>query len=184
MYFHNDKKFVLFLKKQIFRSLVICPKKNLNSEDPGLVRTVLLLRNFVSHFKMAFALEKSSAMEVCDNGVVTSIPESPLSNTSDTNDEDSKSWKGAEFDELKKHKELKTHWKNTHVFVQYNDWTKPHPLKRRDIWDNNHVRLPCSNHSEFPKNGRILKRWSLVQQALGKPILESQALIQGTMLMK
>ena len=66
MFFHNDKKFVLFInKKQIFRSLVICPKKNLSSEDPGLVRTVLLLRNFVSYFKMASALEKSSAMEVC-----------------------------------------------------------------------------------------------------------------------
>ena len=137
---------------------------------------------------MASASKKSPGkMEVCENnGVVTSIPESPLS-SQDTNDVDKdfvKSWKGAEFDELKKHKELKTHWKNTHVFVQYNDWTKPHPNKRRDIWDNNHVRLPCSNHSEFPKNGRILKRWSLVQQALGKPILESQALIQGTMLMK
>ena len=119
----------------------------------------------------------AEAMEICENDAVTSIPESPLSSQEEENG--MQSWKGAPFHELKKHAKLKCHLKNTKVFVQFNDWSKPHPQKRKDLWDNHHVRLPCSNFSEFPKNGRIVKRWNLVRQALNQPILESQALIQA-----
>ena len=105
MFFRNDKKFVSnFPHLRILFS--DCAK-----EKSDQLRTFFVKkRNFVSYFeKMASALENSPGnnMEVCENNgvIVTSIPESPL-NSSDTNDEDygSKSWKGAEFAELKKHK--------------------------------------------------------------------------------
>ena len=115
--------------------------------------------------------------------IIENILESPLSEINEDT-EDTKSWKGVPFEELRKHSKLKLHWKNTQVFVQYNDWSKPHPSKRKDLWDSHHVRLPWSNHSEFPKNGQIVKRWSLVHQALSAPILESQALIQGKIICK
>ena len=77
----------------------------------------------------------------------------------DSDDNEEVSFRGLEFSELKKHSKSCSSWRETRVFVQHQDWTKPFPSNLVDIWDNNHVRLPWSNFNEFPKDGQIVKRY-------------------------
>ena len=72
--------------------------------------------------------------------------------------EENLSWRGKRFEDLKRFKTLNTDVKSTKMFVCFNDWTKAYPSHPRDIWDHNHVRLPWSNHNEFPKDGKVVKR--------------------------
>ncbi|XP_052686077.1 poly(ADP-ribose) glycohydrolase-like isoform X2 [Crassostrea angulata] len=46
----------------------------------------------------------------------------------------------------------------------------PHPHHYTDKWDSYHVRMPCSNQSEFPVNNKIRRRWDIIESALRKPI--------------
>lgn len=46
----------------------------------------------------------------------------------------------------------------------------PHPHHYTDKWDSYHVRMPCSNQSEFPINNKIRRRWDIIESALRKPI--------------
>ena len=73
--------------------------------------------------------------------------------------ESDKSYRGAEFGELRKNVEIKQNYKETVCLVQHRDWSLPHPREARDIWTHNFVRLPWSRHNEFPKNGSIVKRF-------------------------
>lgn len=55
-----------------------------------------------------------------------------------------------------------------------------------DRWDNNHVRMPCSPHSQYPvgdKNAvkKVEGRWNLIQKALGKTMLSSLDLEEAIM---
>lgn len=57
----------------------------------------------------------------------------------------------------------------------------PVPRVGRDIWDSEHVRMPCSSHSLYPvlgENGRstLKQRWNLIQEALQKPLRNSEDL--------
>ncbi|XP_067286506.1 poly(ADP-ribose) glycohydrolase isoform X2 [Pseudorasbora parva] len=43
----------------------------------------------------------------------------------------------------------------------------PSPERRRDRWDNTHVKLPCSQHNLFPgDNTTVQSRWDLISRAL------------------
>ena len=75
--------------------------------------------------------------------------------------EDDKTWKGAEKNILNKYSKPVTAWKETKVFVKHQNWALPYPNDRVEIWDNYHVRLPWSNHNEFPKDGKVVKRYGL-----------------------
>jgi len=98
----------------------------------------------------------------------------------DSDEEEEVSFRGTEFSELKKHAKSCSNWRESRVFFQHQDWTKPFPSHSADIWDNHHVRLPWSNCNEFPIDGKIVKRWPLVEQALLNPeILQSDDLIEA-----
>ena len=59
------------------------------------------------------------------------------------------------------------------------DVLQPYPAQFRDVWDSNHVRMPCSKHSLYPvgeskRNEKILHpRWDLIRQSLEQPINNS-----------
>ncbi|KAK7498583.1 hypothetical protein BaRGS_00010243 [Batillaria attramentaria] len=46
----------------------------------------------------------------------------------------------------------------------------PFPSQYRDVWDNNHVRMPCSNQNEYPVEAAagptVERRWDMIQKAL------------------
>ncbi|CAH0581095.1 unnamed protein product [Chrysodeixis includens] len=57
----------------------------------------------------------------------------------------------------------------------------PKPQTGHDKWDSEHVRMPCSSHSLYPvedSNGdsHLKKRWEMIENALSKPIRNSQDL--------
>ncbi|XP_072938722.1 poly(ADP-ribose) glycohydrolase-like [Epargyreus clarus] len=61
---------------------------------------------------------------------------------------------------------------------------KPQVAAEKDLWDQHHVRLPCSSHSLYPVENasgetKLKKRWGLIQAALSKPIRNSQELIDA-----
>ena len=48
---------------------------------------------------------------------------------------------------------------------------QPYPDKFRDVWDQHHVRMPCSSKSEYPVDGgTLVSRWDLIKQALARTI--------------
>ena len=53
----------------------------------------------------------------------------------------------------------------------------PYPDSFKDIWDKNHVRMPCSNESFYPlcdeKGESLVNRWPLIESALKRPIQSS-----------
>jgi len=53
----------------------------------------------------------------------------------------------------------------------------PYPDKFKDVWDKNHVRMPCSNESVYPmydgKSESLVHRWPLIESSLRKSILNS-----------
>lgn len=80
----------------------------------------------------------------------------------DNDEEEEKvSFRGTEFSELKRHTKSCSNWRESRVFFQHQDWTKPFPSHSADIWDNHHVRLPWSNCNEFPIDGKIVKRYHI-----------------------
>ena len=79
----------------------------------------------------------------------------------DSDEEEEVSFRGTEFSELKKHAKSCSNWRESRVFFQHQDWTKPFPSHSADIWDNHHVRLPWSNCNEFPIDGKIVKRYRI-----------------------
>ena len=87
----------------------------------------------------------------------SSFSEDMFEDRDDENEE--VSFRGVQFTELKKHAKSCSDWRQSRVFVHYKDWTKAFPSRLVDIWDNNHVRLPWSNSNEFPKDGKIVKRY-------------------------
>ncbi|CAG9785390.1 unnamed protein product [Diatraea saccharalis] len=57
----------------------------------------------------------------------------------------------------------------------------PKPKSGNDVWNHDFVRMPCSNQSLYPvedRNGetKLKKRWEIIEQALSKPICNSQQL--------
>ncbi|RVE49636.1 hypothetical protein evm_005693 [Chilo suppressalis] len=57
----------------------------------------------------------------------------------------------------------------------------PKPKLGSDLWNHDFVRMPCSNQSLYPvenSNGetKLIKRWEIIEQALSKPIRNSQEL--------
>ncbi len=55
---------------------------------------------------------------------------------------------------------------------------QPFPDSFRDVWDGNHVRMPCSSHSLFPvalSSGekKLLPRWDIILEALHRPLMNS-----------
>ena len=54
---------------------------------------------------------------------------------------------------------------------------QPYPSVFKDIWDGNHVRMPCSAQSLYPvgpkDSSRLERKWDLVVKALSKPMLNS-----------
>ena len=79
----------------------------------------------------------------------------------DSDEEEEVSFRGSEFSELKRHAKSCSNWRESRVFFQHQDWTKPFPSHLTDIWDNHHVRLPWSNFNEFPIDGKIVKRYRI-----------------------
>ena len=60
---------------------------------------------------------------------------------------------------------------------------KPYPDSFKDVWDYNHVRMPCSAQNLYPVatgdgNGekKLLPRWDMICKALRRPISSSQDL--------
>lgn len=60
----------------------------------------------------------------------------------------------------------------------------PFPNTFKDVWDSNHVRMPCSSQSMFPvvmttENGgkgdgkTLVSRWDVIKESLSKPITNS-----------
>ncbi|KAK6301428.1 hypothetical protein J4Q44_G00274810 [Coregonus suidteri] len=50
----------------------------------------------------------------------------------------------------------------------------PYPTKFRDIWDEDHVKMPCSESSLFPVgNQEVQGRWELIQKALNRVFCSS-----------
>ena len=59
----------------------------------------------------------------------------------------------------------------------------PFPDKFKDIWDNNHVRMPCSSQSVYPvattssddkiATKTLVSRWDIIKESLRKPIANS-----------
>ena len=57
----------------------------------------------------------------------------------------------------------------------------PYPATFKDVWDSNHVKMPCSSHSLYPKqsahgSSALGQKWDMVQRALSCPILDSSHL--------
>ena len=51
---------------------------------------------------------------------------------------------------------------------------QPYPDKFRDVWDQDHVRMPCSSKSQYPVEGEgLVCRWELIKKALGGKIANS-----------
>lgn len=47
----------------------------------------------------------------------------------------------------------------------------PHPSGFKDRWDNDHVRMPCSNYNEYPVKGKdgkqtVRRRWDMITEVL------------------
>lgn len=61
-----------------------------------------------------------------------------------------------------------------HPRVKLDHLPRPFPDKFRDVWDQYHVRMPCSSKSMYPteRNGLVL-RWDLIKDALKKPLHNS-----------
>lgn len=54
------------------------------------------------------------------------------------------------------------------------------PSSFKDVWDGDHVRMPCSKMSLYPvSSNHLQQKWELVKTALGKPILDCHALEQA-----
>ncbi|XP_055851769.1 poly(ADP-ribose) glycohydrolase [Episyrphus balteatus] len=71
-----------------------------------------------------------------------------------------------------------------HFPIRCDSSEAPRPLKAQDKWDANHVRLPCSNKSQYPivgDDGNVVieRRWKMVEQALLRPIKTSKELEQA-----
>ncbi len=50
----------------------------------------------------------------------------------------------------------------------------PIPDQFRDVWDHNHVRMPCSSQSLYPvEGGNLVGRWDLIKKSLGNKITNS-----------
>ena len=53
----------------------------------------------------------------------------------------------------------------------------PYPERFKDVWDKDHVRMPCSSESFYPicdeKGESLVNRWPLIESSLKKPILNS-----------
>lgn len=64
---------------------------------------------------------------------------------------------------------------------------RPYPEKFRDVWDSNHVKMPCSQRSVYPvavpgRKDKVLQpRWEMIRQALSKPINNSYDLEEAIM---
>ena len=60
---------------------------------------------------------------------------------------------------------------------------RPFPDQFRDVWDSNHVRMPCSKKCLYPVEGSVSKqlkpKWELISLSLSKPIQNSQQLEAG-----
>ena len=53
----------------------------------------------------------------------------------------------------------------------------PYPSDYKDIWDENHVRLPCSSQCQYPvAKSEVKRKWQLITEALSKPIKNSYQL--------
>ena len=64
---------------------------------------------------------------------------------------------------------------------------QPYPDHFRDVWDSNHVRMPCSEQCLYPvetsadRKKSLQSRWELIKQSLSKQILNSYDLEKAIM---
>eukprot|EP00795_Rhopilema_esculentum_P013150 gene13150-3943_t len=59
--------------------------------------------------------------------------------------------------------------------IQATEAPQPYPDRYRDIWDRDHVKMPCSRESLYPTKDKTLrKRWDLIKETLAKPIRSSR----------
>eukprot|EP00112_Aurelia_sp_Birch-Aquarium-sp1_P005984 Seg1670.14 transcript_id=Seg1670.14/GoldUCD/mRNA.D3Y31 product=Poly protein_id=Seg1670.14/GoldUCD/D3Y31 len=59
--------------------------------------------------------------------------------------------------------------------IQATEAPHPYPDRYRDVWDKEHVRMPCSKENLYPtKDKRIRKRWEFIEETLLKPIRTSR----------
>ena len=64
---------------------------------------------------------------------------------------------------------------------------RPYPDVFRDVWDSNHVKMPCSQQSMYPvtkpgeKEKTLESRWKLIRQAFSKSIRDSYELEEAIM---
>jgi poly(ADP-ribose) glycohydrolase len=50
----------------------------------------------------------------------------------------------------------------------------PYPSSFKDVWDENHVRMPCSSQCQYPVGpSKVEKKWQLIAESLRKPITNS-----------
>ena len=58
----------------------------------------------------------------------------------------------------------------------------PTPPTYRDIWDDGHVRMPTSSQCLYPVPGsKLVKKWTLIMEALSKPITNSLELEEAVL---
>ncbi|XP_037889920.1 poly(ADP-ribose) glycohydrolase isoform X2 [Glossina fuscipes] len=116
---------------------------------------------------------------------------------SDMNKEDSEAggpnWRGCSIDEIYRNlspfeldhvapvKPSENHTVLYHYPIKEDDNAAPKPLKGHPKWDAHHVRLPCSEKSQYPVvaddgSSSIENRWEMIEKALLRPINTSQEL--------
>lgn len=60
------------------------------------------------------------------------------------------------------------------ICVNVENFSRPYPKNRVDKWDENFVRMPCSDQSLYPKKTekknrkKLVQRWNLIEQALSR----------------
>lgn len=77
-----------------------------------------------------------------------------------------------------------------HPMIKVNQVPKPFPDCFRDVWDSNHVRMPCSQHCLYPvelstttsSNKSLQSRWELIQSSLRRNIVNSYDLEKSIMM--
>ncbi|XP_039276778.1 poly(ADP-ribose) glycohydrolase isoform X2 [Nilaparvata lugens] len=103
---------------------------------------------------------------------------------SSSSDSESVTWRGVSLKSLRSSKP--PNWspsvcpKEAHtvlVKVPLKSIPEPYPDRPVDVWDKDHVRMPCSLHSLSPiSKTELRKRWELINAAFSKPITSSHQL--------
>lgn len=78
---------------------------------------------------------------------------------------------------LPQFKSSSTHCITIRTDVKCNEVPLPFPSSFKDVWDENHVRMPCSSQCLYPiSKSEVKKKWILITEALSRPIRNSYEL--------